>query len=158
MPAAAVHNGTGPQPVQGHRQNFMKALRASWRPPVASEGWLGLSGGHGRRSAPRNRSGARRNRVARPRPCPQRPCTVEQGRDLCRGIVRILRKLFKRPGGRRWPPECGSASLEASTSVVPYGIGAMPDGIGPRSALPAHARARSGWARWTGPRPVWGHR
>jgi len=82
---------------------------------------------------------------------------VEQGRSLYGGIVRILRKHFEPSGGRRWPPEGGSASLEDSSCVVPHRIGALPDGIGSRSALPAHARARSGRARWTGPQPVRGH-
>jgi len=44
------HGGIGWPPVRGHRQNFTKALRAAGRPPVASGGWLGLSG-HGRRGA-----------------------------------------------------------------------------------------------------------
>ena len=56
------NGGTGSPPVRGHRQNFTKALRAVGRPPVASGGWLGLSGGHGRRGARRNMGVTRRNR------------------------------------------------------------------------------------------------
>jgi len=55
------HGGIGSPPVRGHRQNFTKALQAAGRLPVASGGWLGLSGGHGRRGARRNRGVARRN-------------------------------------------------------------------------------------------------
>ena len=149
MPTAARHSGTGPRLVRGHRQNFVKALRATERPPPASGGWLGLSGGQGRHGA---RSGARRNRAALcfacSHSCPERLGIVKQGRALCGGIVRILRKLFKPPGGRRRPLKGGSASPEAKGGVVPNGIGVIPDGIGSRSALPARARARSGWSWW----------
>ena len=91
VPVAAGHGGTGLRPARGHHQNFVKALRAAGRPPPASGGWLGLSGGRGQRGAPWNRSGARQNRAAlcftRSRPCLQRPGRVEQGRGLCGGIV-----------------------------------------------------------------------
>jgi len=147
-----VHDGTGARPVWGHRQNSMKALRAARRPPPASGGWLGLFGGQWQCGAPWNRSGARPNRAAFcfacSRPCPQRSGMVEQGRGLCGGIVRILRKLFEPPGDHRRPPEGGSASLEARGGVVPHGIRAVPDGIRSRSALPARARAHRGQARW----------
>ena len=73
---------------------------------------------------------------------------VKQGRDLCGGIVRILQKLFESLGGRRRPPEGGSASPKAKGGVMPHGIGAMPDEIGSRSDLPTRARARSGPAWW----------
>jgi len=62
-PARAGNGGTGSPPVRGHRQNFMKALRAAGRPPVASGGWPDLSGGHDRRGVRRNRGVARRNRA-----------------------------------------------------------------------------------------------
>ena len=38
VPAAAGHGGTGLRPARGHHQNFVKALRATRRPPPASEG------------------------------------------------------------------------------------------------------------------------
>ena len=60
------------------------------------------------------------------------------GSPLVRGIVRILRRLSEPPGGRRWPPEGGSASLEAMGGGVHDGIGALPDGIG---LCPLAARA-----------------
>ena len=63
VPGKAGHGGIGSPPVRGHRQNFTKALRAAGRPPVASRGWLGLSGRHGRRGARRNRGVARWNRA-----------------------------------------------------------------------------------------------
>ena len=50
-PARVGSGGTGSRPVRRHRQNFTKALRAAGRPPVASGGWLGLSGRHGQRGA-----------------------------------------------------------------------------------------------------------
>jgi len=49
------HGGIVSPPVRGHRQNFTKALQAAGRLPVASGGWLCLSGGHERRGARRNR-------------------------------------------------------------------------------------------------------
>jgi len=52
--------------------------------------------------------------------------TVELAGRTCGGIVRILRRLSKPPGGRRWPPEGGSASLEAMGGGVHDGIGALP--------------------------------
>jgi len=52
--------------------------------------------------------------------------TVELARRPCRGIVRILQRLSEPPGGRRWPPEGGSASLEAMGGGVHDGIGALP--------------------------------
>jgi len=138
--------------VRGHCKNSTKILRAAGRLPLASGEWLGLFGGQWRRDASWNRSGARWNRVAfyfaRSHPCPQRPGTVEQGRSLCGGIVRILRKLFEPPGGRRRPPEGGSASLEASGGMVPYGIRVVPDRIRPRSALLARVHAHRGQAQW----------
>jgi len=148
-----MHGGTGPWPVLGHRQNFVKALRAARRPPPAYGGCLGFSGGQGQLGV--HGIGAVLDGIGRalfcllaPVPYPQRLGTVKQGRGLCGGIVRILRKLFEPPGGRHRPPEGGSASPEARGGVVPHGIGAIPDRIGPRSALPAHARARSGRAWW----------
>ena len=48
---------------------------------------------------------------------------VELARRPCGGIVRILRRLFEPPGGRRWPPEGGPASLEAMGGGVHDGIG-----------------------------------
>jgi len=50
-------------------------------------------------------------------------------RRPCGGVVRILRRLSEPPGGRRWPPEGGSASLEAMGGGVDDGIGVLPDGI-----------------------------
>jgi len=50
--------------------------------------------------------------------------TVELARRPCRGIVRILRRLSRPPGGCQWPPEGGSASLEVMGGGVPDGIGA----------------------------------
>jgi len=135
-PARAGHGGTCSPPVRGHRLNFTKALRAVGRAPVSSGGWPGLSGGHRRRGARLNRG------VARSRPCPQGLGTVELARRLCGGIVRILRRLFEPPGGRRWPPEGGPASLEAMGGGVHDGIGALPDGIG--LCLPATVPARAG--------------
>jgi len=55
---------------------------------------------------------------------------VELARRPCGSIVRILRRLSEPPGGCRWPPEGGSASLEARGSGVHDGIGALPDGVG----------------------------
>jgi len=57
------HGGTGSPPLRGHCQNFTKAFRAAGRPPLASGGWLGLSGRHGRWGARWNRRVARRNRA-----------------------------------------------------------------------------------------------
>ena len=56
--------------------------------------------------------------------------TVELARRPCGGIVRILQRLSEPPGGRRWPPEVGSASLDAIGGGVHDGIGALPDRIG----------------------------
>jgi len=55
--------------------------------------------------------------------------------------VRILRRLSEPPGGRRWPPKGGQASLEAMGGGVHDGIGALPDGIGlyPLATVPARA-------------------
>ena len=58
-------------------------------------------------------------------------------------------EFYERSSSRRWPPDAGSASLEARDDAVSHGIGAVPDGIGSRPAFPARARARSGRAhRW----------
>jgi len=52
-------------------------------------------------------------------------------RRPCGGIVRILRRLSEPPGGRLWPPEGGSASLEAMGGGVRDGIVALPGGARP---------------------------
>ena len=57
---------------------------------------------------------------------PQGLGTVELARRPCGGIVRILQRLSEPPGGRRWPPEGGSASLDAMGGGVHDGIGALP--------------------------------
>jgi len=122
-PARAGNGGTGSPPVRGHRQNFSKALR-------------------GRREATGGLPAARRAFVKLAR-CPRTGGrgTVEPSRRPYRCIVRILRRLSEPPGGRRWPPECGSASLDAMGGGVHDGIGALPDGIGlcPHATVPARA-------------------
>jgi len=60
VPTRAGNGGIGSPPVRGYHHNFTKALRAAGRPPG---GWPGLSGGHGRRGARRNRGVARWNRA-----------------------------------------------------------------------------------------------
>jgi len=84
---------------------------------------------------------------------------VELTRRPCGGIVRILRRLSEPPGGRLWPPEGGSASLEAMGGGVHDGIGALPDGIGlcPLATVPARARNGGGHGGIGSP-PVRGHR
>jgi len=209
-PARAGNGGTGSPPVRGHRQNFLKALRAAGGPSVAYGGWLGLSGGYGRRGARRNKGIARRNRAlpARDRarkgwerwnwlaaragaskfyegsprrreasggwlglPAGQGRRGARQNKGVARrnkalpardrarkgcarwghggtgsppvrGIVRILRKLSELPGGRRWPPEGGSASLEAMGGGVHEGIGALPVRILLRLSEPPGGLAR----------------
>ena len=72
---------------------------------------------------------------------PARLGTVELARRPCGGTIRILRRLSVPPGGRRWPPEGGSASLEAVGGGVHDGIGALPDRIAlcPLATVPARA-------------------
>jgi len=65
-------------------------------------------------------------------------------RCLCGGIIRILRRLSEPPGGRRWPPEGGPASLEAMGGGVHDGIGALPDRIGLCPLVTVLARAGHG--------------
>jgi len=134
---------------------------------VASGGWLGLSGCHGSASLDAMGGGVHDGIGALPDGiglCPHATVpawaghgggTVELARRPCGGIVRILRRLSEPPGGRRWPPVGGPASLEAMGSGVHDGIGALPDGIGlcPLATVPA--RARNGG---TGSPPVRGHR
>ena len=59
--------------------------------------------------------------------------TVELARPPVRGhrqnFTKALRAAGRRPEGRRWPPDCGPASLEARGGGVHDGIGALPDGI-----------------------------
>jgi len=69
---------------------------------------------------------------------PKRLGTVELARRPCGGIVRILRRLYEPPGGRRLPP-CGGLGLSG-------GHGRR--GARWNRALPARDRARSGWVRW----------
>ena len=68
--------------------------------------------------------------------------TVELARRLYGGIVRILRKLSKPPGGRRWPPEGVPASLEAMGGGVHDENRALPDGIGSVADAPARAASQ----------------
>ena len=103
------------EPPGGHR-----------RPPVASGGWLGLSGGHGRRGARRNRGVARRNRAL-------------PARDSAR------------KGWERWnwlAARAGASSEFYEGS--PSRRGARRNrGVARRNrALPARDRARKGWERW----------
>ena len=68
------------------------------------------------------------------------PAARKRGRQ-CGGIVRILRRLSEPPGGHRWPPEGGSASMEAMGGEVHDRIGALPDGkvLWPLATVPARA-------------------
>jgi len=66
--------------------------------------------------------------------------TVEMASRPCGGIVKILRRLSEPPGGRRWPPVGGPASLEARGGGVHDGIGfarsrPCPQGLGTVGAL-----------------------
>ena len=115
------HGGTGSPPVRGHRQNFTKALGAAGRPPRGRR-WHPEGG-----SASLKAMGGGVHDGIRALPggiglCPLATVparaghsggTVELARRPCGGIVRILRRLSRPSGGRRWPPEGGSASLEA---------------------------------------------
>jgi len=112
-------------------------------------GGLGLSGGHGRRGARWNRALPARDR-ARSGWARWNWLAARVG-----GIVRILRRLSKPPGGRRWPPEGGPASLEAMGGGEHDRIGALPDGIGLYPLATVPARAGNGG---TGSPPVRGHR
>jgi len=120
------HGGTGSPPVRGHRQNFTKALRAAGRPPKGGSASQEARGG-----GVHDRIGALPDGIGL---CPLATVlarvvhgggTVELARRPCGGIVRILRRLSEPPGGRRWPPEGGSASLEAMGEGVHDGIGAL---------------------------------
>jgi len=152
---------------------------------VASDGWLGLSGRHGRRGARQNRGdapirmgarwkwlaapGLQRGRATLRRP----PAAVPSGSKSLRKILTMTphgrranstvpppcpalagtvaseqspipsgkRWLSESPGGRRWPPEGGPASLEAMGGGVHDGIRALPDVIGlcPLATVPARA-------------------
>ena len=99
--------------VRGHRLNFTKALRAAGRPPVASGGWLGLSGGQGR--GVHDGIGALPDSIGL---CPLATVparawygggTVELARRPCGGIVR-----GPCPQGPRWNwlAACAGASSE----------------------------------------------
>ena len=120
--------------AQFHRRGktlFRRESRrnAAGRPPVASGGWFGLSGGHGRRGARRYRGVARR-------------CRALPARDRARKgwerwghggtgsppVLRHRQNFTKALRGRRWPPEGGPASLEAIGGGVHDGIGARPPG------------------------------
>jgi len=79
----------------------------------ARKGWARW--GHGGIGSPPVRGHRQRTVPAR--------ATVELARCLCGGIVRILRRLSEPPGGRRWPPEGGPASLGGG---VHDGIGHFP--------------------------------
>jgi len=109
---------------------------------VASGGWPGLSGGHGRRGARRNRALPARDRA---RKGWARWVHGGIGSPPLRGhrqnFTTALRAAGMSPGGRRWPPEGGSASLEAMGVGVHDGIGALPDGVGlcPLATVPARA-------------------
>jgi len=119
---------------------------------VASGGWLGLSGGQGRRGARRNRGVARRNR-ALPARARARSGWARLGhggtasppvRGHRQNFTTDRRAAGRPPGGRRWPPEGGSASMEARGGGVHDEIGALPDGIGLRPLAPVPAAAGHG--------------
>jgi len=149
------NGGTGSSPVRGHRQNFTKALRAAGRPPVASGGWLGLSGGYGRRGARRNRGVTRRNRAL-----PARE-DARKGWERWNWLAAragASSEFFEGSPSRRWavgglrrvaPP------LEAMGGGVHDGIGALPDRIGLCPHVTVPTRAGNGG---TGSPPVRGHR
>ena len=138
------HGGTGSPPLRGHRQNFTKALRAAGRPPVASRGWPGFSGGHG---------GGVPDGIGL---CPLATFLQGLGTGWARwnwlaACAGASSEFYEGSPSRR---EGGSASLEAMGGGVHDGIGALPDGIGlcPLATVPA--RAGNGG---TGSSPVRGH-
>ena len=119
---------------------------------VASGGWLGLSGGQGRRGARRNRGVARRNRAS-PARARARSGWARLGhggtasppvRGHRQNFTTDRRAAGRPPGSRRWPPEGGSASMEARGGGVHDEIGALPDGIGLRPLAPVPAAAGHG--------------
>ena len=163
VPARAGHGGTGSPPPCG---GIVRILRRLSEPAggrrEASGGWLGLSGGHGRR-------GARRNR-ALPDGIGLCPLATVHARAGNRGTVELATPLWGAssefyegsPSRRetvRWPPEGGAASLEAMGGGVHDGIGALPDGIGlyPLATVPARA-GHGGGHGGIGSPPVRGHR
>jgi len=94
---------------------------------VASGGWPGLSGCHGRRAARRNRSVAQRNRASPARDRARKGWIRRIGSPPVRGHRQNFTKAL-RAAGR--PPEGGSASVEARGGGVHDGIGVLPDRIG----------------------------
>ena len=119
---------------------------------MASGGWLGLSGGQGRRGARRNRGVARRNRAS-PARARARSGWARLGhggtasppvRGHRQNFTTDRRAAGRPPGSRRWPPEGGSASMEARGGGVHDEIGALPDGIGLRPLAPVPAAAGHG--------------
>jgi len=120
--------------------------------PSRREAWLAAragassefyEGSPSHRGARRNRGVARWNRALPTRDCARKGWAWWGhggiGWPPVRGIVKILRRLSEPPGGRRWPSEGGSASLDAMRGGVHDGIG-----VCPHATVPARARHGGG--------------
>jgi len=99
---------------------------------VASGGWLGLSRGQGWRGARRNRGIARRNRALPARDCARKGWARWGARwNWLSARAGASSEFYEGSPSRRepvrWPPEGGSASLEAMGGGVHDGIGTLPD-------------------------------
>ena len=76
-----------------------------------------------------------------PSPCGHGGIGSPPLRGRRQNFTTALRAAGMPPGGRRWPPEGGSASLEVMGGGLHDGIGALPDGVGhcPLATVPARA-------------------
>jgi len=106
-------------PVRGHRSNFTKTLRAAGRPPVASGAWPGLSGGHGRRGARRNRAlpdgiGSVADSPARAASQFHRSQPLWARSRAGKALFRRATTLFRHAPRRPWPPERPGHPSEAT--------------------------------------------